>query len=94
MRTHCISKHSVLYQFNDAHTHMKRQPHPHIIHTQVKSVVHLLLSNLDTPSQQVQEAIASCLPPLASVVKPNAEDIIKKLMDKVSISFLRLMLDY
>ena len=51
--------------------------------TQVKSVVHLLLGNLDTPSQQVQEAIAGCLPPLASVVKSDAEDIIKKLLNKV-----------
>ena len=48
----------------------------------MKSVVHLLLGNLDTPSQQVQEAIAGCLPPLASVVKSDAEDIIKKLLNK------------
>lgn len=47
-------------------------------------MLHLLLSNLDTPSQQVQEAIARCLPPLASVVKPDAEDIVKKLLNKVS----------
>lgn len=53
---------------------------------QVKSVVHLLLGNLDTPSQQVQEAIAACLPPLASVVKADAEDIIKKLVNKVRIN--------
>ena len=52
--------------------------------SQVKSVVHLLLSNLDTPSQQVQEAIANCLPPLASVIKHDAENIVNKLMDKVS----------
>ena len=52
---------------------------------QVKSVVHLLLSNLDTPSQQVQEAISSCLHPLATVVKDTAQDIVKKLMEKVSL---------
>ena len=74
--------------------------------SQVKAVVHLLLSKLDTPSQpvsqtipffyppiplllppppphQVQEAIANCLPPLATVVKRDAEDILNKLMDKV-----------
>ncbi len=48
-------------------------------------MVHLLLSNLDTPSQQVQEAIAGCLPPLATVVKDTAQDIVKKLMEKVSL---------
>ena len=54
------------------------------IHThQVKSVVNLLLTHLDTPSQTVQEAIASCLPPLASVIKPDAEKFIKKLLDKL-----------
>ncbi len=45
--------------------------------------MHLLLGNLDTPSQQVQEAIAGCLPPLASVIKSEAEDVIKKLLNKV-----------
>lgn len=50
---------------------------------QVKAVVHLLLSNLDTPSQPVQEAIAGCLPPLASVIKPEAETILTKLLDKL-----------
>ena len=45
--------------------------------------MNLLLSNLDTPSQTVQEAIAGCLPPLASVVKPEAEAILTKLLDKL-----------
>ena len=43
----------------------------------------LLLSNLDTPSQPVQEAIAGCLPPLASVVKPEAESVLSKLLEKL-----------
>ena len=51
--------------------------------TQVKSVINLLLMHLDTPSQTVQEAIASCLPPLAPVIKPDAEQFIKKLLDKL-----------
>ena len=34
---------------------------------------------------QVQEAIAGCLPPLATVIKPEAETIIKKLMEKVCV---------
>ncbi len=55
-------------------------------HVQVKSVVHLLLANLDTPSQQVQEAIARCLPPLATVIKSTAKNIIKKLMEKVCLN--------
>lgn len=50
---------------------------------QVKAVVHLLLGNLDTPSQQVQEAIAGCLPPLASAIKQDANTIIQKLLEKV-----------
>lgn len=49
----------------------------------MKSVVNLLLTHLDTPSQTVQEAIASCLPPLASVIKPDAEKLIKRLLDKL-----------
>eukprot|EP00731_Ephydatia_muelleri_P027538 Em0019g411a len=49
----------------------------------VKEVVHLLLSNLDTPSQQVQEAIAECLPALAPAIKQDAEDMIIKLLNKV-----------
>lgn len=32
---------------------------------------------------QVQEAIANCLPPLASVIKSDTENIINKLLDKV-----------
>lgn len=92
------------------------------LYLQVKSVVHLLLSSLDTPSQQVsswgggcglwshdvscdpspqvQEAIANCLPPLASVIKSDTENIINKLLDKVlhssssSTSFLPLLLLY
>lgn len=50
---------------------------------QVKAVIHLLLTHLDTPSQTVQEAIANCLPPLASVIKPDADHFIKKLLDKL-----------
>lgn len=46
-------------------------------------MVHLLLSNLDTPSQGVQEAVANCLPPLASVIKSEAETILGKLLDKL-----------
>lgn len=54
-----------------------------VVGLQVKAVVHLLLGNLDTPSQQVQEAIAGCLPPLAPVVKQDAAAIIQKLLEKV-----------
>ncbi len=63
----------------------------------------MLLTNLDTPSQQVinnnyywliilllyihtqvQEAISSCLVPLAISIKSEADTISKKLLDKVS----------
>ena len=41
---------------------------------------------------QVQEAIANCLPPLASVIKSDTENIINKLLDKVlHSSFLPLL---
>lgn len=53
------------------------------IFPQVKSVINLLLTHLDTPSQSVQEAIANCLPPLASVIKPDADQFIKKLLSKL-----------
>lgn len=35
---------------------------------------------------QVQEAIANCLPPLASVIKSDTENIINKLLDKVPLT--------
>ena len=68
-----------------SHTHTLSYTHTHTHSTplQVKAVVNLLLSNLDTPSQPVQEAIASCLPPLASVIKSEAETVLSKILDKL-----------
>ena len=65
-----------------------------VVGLQVKAVVYLLLGNLDTPSQQVQEAIAGCLPPLAPVIKEDASTIIQKLLEKVRGDTCDIILSY
>jgi HEAT repeat protein len=49
----------------------------------VKAIIHQLLSNLDTPSQQVQESISACLSPLMSAVKDEAAEIVTPLLNKL-----------
>jgi HEAT repeat protein len=45
----------------------------------VKPIVNRLLNALTTPSQQVQEAVANCLPPLMQAVSDDAPQIVKGL---------------
>lgn len=52
----------------------------------VGTIVHQLLANLDTPSQAVQEAVSSCLPPLMAAMKDEAQEVIDALMEKVCLS--------
>ena len=52
----------------------------------VAAIVHQLLANLNTPSQPVQEAVSSCLPPLMGTMKDEAQEIIDSLMEKVCLS--------
>ncbi|XP_069969048.1 LOW QUALITY PROTEIN: stalled ribosome sensor GCN1-like [Bactrocera oleae] len=49
----------------------------------IEPIVRRLISALSTPSQQVQEAVANCLPHLVSSVKDKAPEIIKKLLQQL-----------
>ncbi|XP_077317570.1 stalled ribosome sensor GCN1 [Lithobates pipiens] len=46
----------------------------------IKPIVGKLIAALSTPSQQVQESIASCLPPLVPAIRDDAGSMIQKLM--------------
>lgn len=49
----------------------------------VRSIFDTLLDTLSTPSEQVQEAVANCLPGLVPAVKDDAEAIVDKLTRKM-----------
>ncbi|XP_075424511.1 stalled ribosome sensor GCN1 isoform X2 [Ascaphus truei] len=46
----------------------------------IKPIVAKLIAALSTPSQQVQESVAGCLPPLVPAIKEDAGGMIQKLM--------------
>lgn len=48
--------------------------------TKIQPIVQKLLSALSTPSQQVQEAVANCLPHLVPAMKDQSNAIVKKLL--------------
>ncbi|XP_065343673.1 stalled ribosome sensor GCN1 isoform X1 [Cloeon dipterum] len=54
--------------------------HLELTDPRIKPIVHRLLNALTTPSQQVQEAVANCLPPLMQAVSDDAADIVKGLL--------------
>lgn len=47
----------------------------------IQPIVQRLITALSTPSQQVQEAVANCIPHLIPSVKDQAPQIVKKLMN-------------
>lgn len=49
----------------------------------IQPIVKRLLDALSTPSQQVQEAVANCLPHLMPSIKDDANAIIKKLLNQL-----------
>ncbi|XP_017884303.1 eIF-2-alpha kinase activator GCN1 [Ceratina calcarata] len=51
--------------------------------SRIKPIVMRLIAALSTPSQQVQEAVANCLPHLVPSIKDDAPKIVDKLMDQL-----------
>ncbi|XP_033358048.1 eIF-2-alpha kinase activator GCN1 [Bombus vosnesenskii] len=51
--------------------------------SRIKPIVMRLIAALSTPSQQVQEAVANCLPHLVPSIKEDAPKIVDKLMDQL-----------
>ncbi|KAM0733122.1 Stalled ribosome sensor GCN1 [Formica fusca] len=49
----------------------------------IKPIVMRLIAALSTPSQQVQEAVANCLPHLTDSIKEDAPKIVDNLMDQL-----------
>jgi hypothetical protein len=49
----------------------------------IEPIVHRLLAALSTPSQQVQEAVANCIPHLIPSMKDQAPQVVKKLMNQL-----------
>lgn len=49
--------------------------------TKVKNILGQLIATLNTPSQEVQAAVADCLPPLVPAIKEEAGTYVQQLLN-------------
>ncbi len=72
--THDNAKQSVVILMGSLAKHLDPQD------PKVRPIIRQLIIALNTPSQQVQEAVSQCLPPLVPAIKEEAPDIISSLI--------------
>lgn len=57
--------------------------HLHPDDERIHTIISRLLSTLDTPSSDVQQAVSACLSPLVFLFRPKVEDYINSLMERL-----------
>eukprot|EP00051_Salpingoeca_urceolata_P017234 m.233245 g.233245 ORF g.233245 m.233245 type:complete len:2622 (-) comp18897_c0_seq2:220-8085(-) len=69
---HDIVRESVVVLLGSLAKHLDKQD------PKLPKIIETLMQTLSTPSQQVQEAVAKCLPPLIQAIKPQASALLEQ----------------